>query len=70
MNPVKTNKLPLDDLIGNIESKVLILTFVCGSLALKGNDGYRGIDLINAVDMLHAEILDGLNTIKKPYNTM
>ncbi len=58
---------PFDDLFGNIESKVLLLTIISGCTASgneRGIEGHRGVDLINAIDLLHVEIKEGLRQLK------
>lgn len=62
---------PFDDLFGNLESKVLLLTVISGSAVSKeGIEVHRGIDLINAIDLLHVEIKEGLRQLKGNFTTL
>lgn len=72
--PTVTLPEPFDDLIGNLESKVLLLTIISGCAASdndRGIEGHRGgADLINAIDLLHVEIKEGLRQLKGNFTTL
>ncbi len=63
---------PFSDLLGNLQSKILLLNILCNTAINQdvGIIGHNKLDVINAVDLLRTEITEGINILQQNFSRL
>lgn len=63
---------PFNDLLDNLQAKALLLNILCNTAINQdiGIIGHNKLDVINAVDLLRTEIMEGINTLQRSFSRL